>query len=279
MFTSRRTRKQIRSPAHERIYALSPYADTSTAIAALEAAAPPTITLGGRVLVRSGVEVDPVDGRKLWMGRADYSLPELEQNRPFPEVGDREISVRIVGESQTLRHSYFQRRWNIAENDFTDFSEGGPINDAGDGPEGCEVLRPSCGFTERWILAEETVDADWVRAMSRIVGRTNDATFRGFEAGELLLLGIEARSRPGGDYEAHYSWAVKPNIEELPIAGITITDVEGWTYVWVKTEKSVIADKVRHKATDVVIEQVYLKANYGELGIPDPDSTTTTTGA
>lgn len=267
-FSSRRTSKKLRTATHDRVYHLAPYSDSAGAMGELESVAPATVTVGGVLLIRSSVDVEPIDGRRLWLGMASYSPAEAEGNRPILQVGEGEVTVRIVGETQTLRHSYRQQRWNIATSSSVTSNSGGPINDAGDGPEGVEVLRPSAGFGEKWILAPGTVDAAWVKAMSKIVGKVNNAEFRGFAAGELLLLGIQARSRADGSYEADYEWSVRPNIDSQSIAGVTVTNVQGHWYVWVKTRRRVVSGEVRHQATHVVVDRVYEYADYGDLDLP-----------
>jgi hypothetical protein len=100
----------------------------------------------------------------------------------------------------------------------------------------------------------------------------NNASFKGFAAGEVKFMGVEGSQRgKGGDWELNFKFAASPNTTSLTIGTITSIVKKGWEYVWVGYEESVDtlgSDKARAvKVRDVYVERVYDTSDFSTMGI------------
>lgn len=145
------------------------------------------------------------------------------------------------------------------------------IGQQGDGspPEGAEVFEPQASFSETHYIAIGTMTASHQRALLRIVGRINNATFKGWNTGEVLCTGVSGSKRGAEDWEVGFRFGVRENQTGLSIAGITGVAKNGWQYLWVrrKTEVDDDAKILTDVAEYVVIADVFRSADFSTLGI------------
>lgn len=247
-------------------------ADEEQAILALKDATDATY----QDLQRNRVGVRPVfvdvnsPGDCLWLGTVVYTTG--------PATGQSTYSFDFSGEREHVEHSIKTRhRYKLIH---PDGSQTNPpnvqgIGDQGDRVEGVDIYVPRYDWTETHYLPEAYVTQAYKTSLFRTCGKINGDPFRGFERGEVLLMGATGQWRPEHeDYRMAFSFSARENRNDL---GITDTDGTkygdvvkgGWDYVWFRytTNEDADSGELRQWVTGVYVEQVYRYADFSVLGI------------
>ena len=143
------------------------------------------------------------------------------------------------------------------------------INDQGDGeePEGVDIYEPTYDESEtHWIPLTSLTEA-YKLTLKRSVGKVNSSTFRGNEAGEVLLIGVSGARRGATDAEVTFRWSVRENQSGISLGGVNGVTKKGWQYIWPRT-------RVRQGATDqpfykfashVAVASVFREADLNQI--------------
>lgn len=143
------------------------------------------------------------------------------------------------------------------------------IGSQGDGspPEGAEVFEPIASFAEEHIFSLATVTASMQRALLRIVGKTNQFSFRGWAAEEVLCTAVSGSQRSGEDWSISFRFGVREHQTGLTVAGVTGVNKKGWQYLWPRyslTKDS--GEAILSKTVDyIVVADVIQTANFANL--------------
>jgi len=102
-----------------------------------------------------------------------------------------------------------------------------------------------------------------------LTGKINDASFKGFAAGEVLFLGASGSRRSDDDWEIAFEFASSPNKTGLEIGGITGIAKKGWQYLWVRysPRPDALAKVLIQYARYVYVHDVYEEGDFSDLGI------------
>ncbi|MBL0920932.1 MAG: hypothetical protein IBJ10_02255 [Phycisphaerales bacterium] len=239
--------------------------DDDAAHAELLAAAPETFN----GLPRLDVRTEPI-GPGLWDGEAIYGVVNVNYSGP-PETGQSVYSFDTGGATQRITQSKetmaVHAPAGVTAPDFK-----GAINVTADSVEGVDVTIPAYEFSETHYLANAAVDSAFRTNVANLTGKVNDATFRGFAAGEVLFRGASGTKRggpDGDDWELSFRFSVSRNVTGLTIGDMTDIDKGGWEYLWVRYAEEVDddADAVVKRPIAVFIERVYDEGDFSELGI------------
>ena len=212
-------------------------------------------------LILDSVEAEPIyaDGANstgVWKGRARYLVPEVEYT--FDTGG----GTAKVTQSYSTVGAY-------APGGFTPPDFGGAIGVTEDSVEGVDIPSPKFDFTETHFLPDATVTTAYKLAIFNLTGRKNDATFKGFTAGEVLFLGATGSNRGTGQWSITFRFSASPNVSGLTIGSITGISKLGWQYLWVKyaTESDDTAFAMVKKPVAAYVEEVFLDGDFSTLGI------------
>lgn len=134
-----------------------------------------------------------------------------------------------------------------------------------DGVEGTDVVVPKCEFT--WTRQVKPVNLPYLRRIRSVVGKTNNARWRGFDKGELLYLGSTGQSGPGGVWTVAHKFAAGENLYAVRVTPTLVLPRKGaWDYLWCtygyKDDTTVYS-----VPTAGYVEQVYREANFALLGL------------
>ncbi|MBM4017416.1 MAG: hypothetical protein FJ288_03665 [Planctomycetes bacterium] len=249
------------SPSAEFLYVVQGTGSEQAALAALEAAAPAAYA----GLVRQACDVKPVgDGSDYWEGTARYGLMS---SRP-KEVGESTYQFDTGGGTQHIT----QGREHVAsygEGGATPPDLGGAIGVTHDSVEGCDITVPVYNFSETHYFDAAYVTGTYKATLFSLTGKTNNAAFKGFAAGEVLFLGASGSQRGDGAWEITFRFAASPNVTGLTIGGITGISKKGWEYLWVQYRDAEDdgSKTIVKRPAFVHIERVYDAGNYAGLGI------------
>jgi len=247
----------------------------AAALAALLATLSSSIVVESETLVRTKHNVEDVNvwdvdasgepgGTMIWDGSATYERFDYTP----PEVGESSYSFDTTGGSQHVT----QGLAHIADYPAgSTYDYKGAINVQRNGDsisvEGVDITIPVFSWSETHYIANDDVDDAYKLALFALSGKTNDDTFRGFAAGEVLFLGASDGQRGKENWEITFRFAASLNKTGLTIGTITSIAKKGWEYLWVTYVDVVSTDVVVKQPAAVHIEQVYDAGDFDGLGI------------
>jgi hypothetical protein len=225
--------------------------DDETEVQTLLLGAAPAIYLG---LQLEEVSADPI-GNGIWKGRAKYV-----------RLNDEEYTFDTGGGTQHITQSletiqgYAAPGYGIA-----DFE--GAIGVSDDRVEGCDIIAPKYEFSETHYLDNATVTLSYKLVIFNLTGKVNDATFRGFAAGECLFLGASGSRRGDERWGITFRFSCSPNRTGLSVGPITGIDKEGWQYLWVRyiTDEDDTAKSLVQRPSQAYVERVYYSGDFTGL--------------
>ena len=136
-----------------------------------------------------------------------------------------------------------------------------------DSVEGVDITVPVYNFTETHYIANAMVTGAYKLTLFALTGKVNNATFKGFAAGEVLFLGASGSKRGDDEWEITFRFAASPNVTNLTIGDITGVDKKGWEYLWVRYSDAEDQKVLVKQPTAVYVEKVYESGNFAGLGI------------
>jgi hypothetical protein len=142
------------------------------------------------------------------------------------------------------------------------------------GVNGVDVVVPQLQWQESYDVPNAYVTATYVRGLAGITGTTNNAAFRGFEAGEVLFVGCSGSQewddqKGKGPWSLSYRFVASKNVTGKTVGSITGIDKKGHEYLWVRYEQAVSgsASDLLQKPKAVYVNKVYKDSDFSLLGI------------
>lgn len=146
------------------------------------------------------------------------------------------------------------------------------------GVNGVDIVLPQLQWQEQYDVPNAYVTATYVRGLAGLTGTTNNASFRGFDAGEVLFLGCSGSQewddqKGKGPWSLSYRFVASPNaggsgsVPAITIGSITGINKKGHDYLWVRYEDSVDSSTLIKKPKHVYVNKVYREGNFSQLGI------------
>lgn len=219
---------------------------------------PSTVTIAGGTLYRKSVSVDP-DGWAQYIVTVTYG--KLDP-RSVP-VGSSTFSFDSSGATINIKAA----KAHIATYDSSGVVAGdfhkGAINVKADGDvEGVEIVIPALKLTYTFNHPAGIVTESFARLIASVTGMTNDATFRGFAAGELLFAGASGSDGTDADASVSYSFVASSNVTDLSIGDITGIAKAGHDYAWVSFSDEIDDGAAMRQPKQVHVEAVYDSFNF-----------------
>lgn len=146
------------------------------------------------------------------------------------------------------------------------------------GVNGVDIVVPQLQWQETYDVPAAYVSNTYIRTLATVTGTTNNATFRGLAAGEVLFMGCsgsqEWDSQKGnGPWSLTYRFVASPNagsgesVPAITIGSISGIRKKGHEYLWVRYESDVNSNSLIKKPKAVYVNRVYRESNFGLLGI------------
>jgi hypothetical protein len=225
--------------------------DDETAVQTLLLSTAPSTYQG---LELESVEAEPI-GNKNWKARARYV-----------RVNDNEYTFDTGGGTAHVTQSITTiNRYGIGAATAPDFE--GAIGVTEDRVEGVDIPAPQYQFSETHYFAAATVTDAYKLALFGLTGRVNNATFRGFAAGECLFLGASGAKRGDERWGITFRFSCQPNQTGLSIGSISGVAKKGWEYLWIRyqTYEDSTARSLVQRPVAAYVEQVFYPGDFTGL--------------
>jgi hypothetical protein len=231
----------------------------STYIRAFAIASTPAIING---LFRKNVNTTHIGGG-MWDVDVEYGPQEP------PEVGEFRLRFDTGGGTVRKTHA-LEHIASFAAPTKTATDHEGAINVHNRRAEGTDVITPQFRWSEDWTMA--SVFANWEYARTTVkalTGLVNDAVFREFPAGQVLLAGVTgnvSNQNPDQTMVTFNFWQ-QDDVTGLTVAPVEDVDKAGWEFAWVEYEQITDIKALATRATAVHVERVYEEGDFGLLQI------------
>lgn len=248
----------------------------AAALAALLAAAPTSVTVAGYAIPRRADEcrVDETEVLNVWEGTAVYAVggSTTEEGNSFGfQVGGDVVHLTHglkFGDKHYVKEA---GQGGAAPPDYKG-AIGVVTGDGGDRIEGVDIQAPKATFTLGRTLPPSTFTASYERTIARMVGKVNSDIYRGYSAGELLLVSVSANQPDAGeDVRVTAGYAVSENTSaDIDLGNnVTITGgKEGWDYLWVNYAEilDAVTGIVVKRPVAAYVSRVYERTAFSALG-------------
>jgi hypothetical protein len=140
------------------------------------------------------------------------------------------------------------------------------------GVNGVDVVVPQLQWQESYDVPNAYVTSGWIRGVAGVTGTTNNAAFRGFEAGEVLFVGCSGSQewddqKGRGPWSLSFRFVASKNVTGETIGDITGVAKKGHEYLWVRYEDAVDSNVLLKKPKAVYVNKVYKESDFSALGI------------
>lgn len=190
----------------------------------------------------------------------------LKRARSFDTTGATQhiTQAKPVGSGSTLDFEY--RFPSTATN------MSGAIGVDSNGVNGVDVVIPQLQWQEQYDVPNAYVTATYVRGIAGVTGSVNNASFRGFSAGEVLFMGCSGSQewddqKGKGPWSLSYRFVASKNVTGQTIGSITGISKGGHDYLWVKYQDGVSGSSMLKYPKAVYVSKVYPDADFSLLGI------------
>jgi hypothetical protein len=254
------------NPSRVRVYTLVTNAanfDTDDPFTALASAAPTT----DASLPRRTIQIDPIGpysyGGKVTYGRQGGSDSAADP----PEVGDEEFNFRI---SADTKHITVGREHIVSLPASPANPYQGAIGVTADDVQGCDILVPVFGFSVTKWFDTADIDSAFIQALCAQCTTTNNGTWRGYAAGEVLFLGASGGPVSGPSSamtEITFDFAAAKNLASVSVGSLGTIAVKGWEHLWVRFKDDVASNKFVQVPESAHVERVYESSTFSSLPI------------
>jgi hypothetical protein len=140
------------------------------------------------------------------------------------------------------------------------------------GVNGVDIITPQLQWQEQYDVPNGYVSSGYVRALAEVTGTTNNASFRGFDVGEVLFVGCSGSQewddeKGKGPWSLSYRFVASKNVTGQTIGSISGIEKKGHEYLWVLYEDSISNSSVIKQPRAVYVSKVYKDSDFSRLGI------------
>jgi hypothetical protein len=196
----------------------------------------------------------------------DDGTEPLKRSRSFDTTGGTQHITQAcsVGSGGTLD---FENRFPSSATNMS-----GAIGVDSNGVNGVDIVVPQLQWQEQYDVPNVYVSSAWIRGVAGVTGTTNNASFRGFEAGEVLFIGCSGSQewddqRGKGTWSLSFRFVASKNVTGQTIGSISGISKKGHDYLWVRYEDAVSGSTLLKQPKAVYVSKVYKDSDFSLLGI------------
>jgi len=220
---------------------------------------------------RQKVRCEPQTGG-VWMCTVEYGF-SAETQTEDPEPPETPDESKPLGPDYAIDITAAQVHINQSKQTIsrTSYSPNNPPNYQGainvtrDRVEGTDVFAPKFEFTI--TVQRYPVLLPYLRLIRSLVATTNKNKWRGFEAGELIYLGMTGTCKPGEVWSLTHKFAVGTNLADFDVGQITVPSKKAWQFLWVTYTDAVDQALLVQKPYAAYVERVYDESDFNLIGI------------
>jgi len=206
-------------------------------------------------------------GDNAWQVTINYEKAGAEPSTPDPLKRAR--SFDTTGGTQHITQAKSEKGYGLLG--ISPPSQFNVIGVDDNGVNGVDIVTPQLQWQESYDVPNAYVNATYVRGLAGMTGTTNNAAFRGFDAGEVLFIGCSGsqewdNQKGSGPWSLSYRFVASKNVTGESIGGIFV-DKGGHEYLWVRYENDVSGYSLLKKPKAVYVNKVYRESNFALLGI------------
>ncbi len=146
----------------------------------------------------------------------------------------------------------------------------GAIGFDGQRVNGVDIVIPVYTFSETHFKSTSFVSNAYRKTLANLTGKVNSGSFRGFEAGEVQFRGASGQLvivEGTKQWQLTYQFAASPNLTNVPVGDLTVSEKLGWDYMWVLYGDNLDADTLVQHPIAAYVERPYEFAAFSALGI------------
>lgn len=205
-------------------------------------------------------------GDNAWQLTVNYSKDGAEDGT---EPLKRARSFDTTGGTQHMTQAFAETGFGVLGQ--SPPSQYNAIGVDSSGVNGVDVVVPQLQWQESYDVPNSYVTDAYVRGVAGVTGTTNNATFRGFEAGEVLFVGCSGSQewddeKGRGPWSLSFRFVASKNVTGEQIGPIFVNK-KGHEYLWVRYEEEVSGNNLLKKPKAVYVNKVYRESAFSALGI------------
>ena len=203
-------------------------------------------------------------GDNAWQVTINYAKDGAEDgNQPLK----RARSFDTSGGTQHITQAYGEAKFGANAPD-----QQKAIGVDSNGVNGVDIVVPQLQWQESYDVPNAFVTDAYIRGVSGVTGTTNNAAFRGFEAGEVLFVGCSGSQewddeKGRGPWSLSFRFVASKNVTGETIGEISGVNKKGHEYLWVRYEESESSSVLIKKPKAVYVNKVYRESSFSALGI------------
>lgn len=204
-------------------------------------------------------------GDNAWQVTINYEKTGAEPETPDPLKRSR--SFDTTGGTQHMTQAFAETKYGANAPD-----QKKAIGVDSNGVNGVDVVTPQLQWQESYDVPNSYVTSSWIRGVAGVTGTTNNGSFRGFEAGEVLFVGCSGSQewddqKGRGPWSLSFRFVASKNVTGEVIGDISGVAKKGHEYLWVRYEDAVDSNVLLKKPKAVYVNKVYREADFSALGI------------
>ena len=171
------------------------------------------------------------------------------------------------GGTKHLLYSFGQRKV------YGDKDAGGAIGWNGKSGDDCEIVGvdvPTAQLRETYTkpMRVSKLTTAFKRKVAALVGKVNSGSFKGWNAGEVLFLGMSysTPAKKAKKVTVTFNFAIQPNESGVKIAGRSVTK-KGFEYVWAISKTVASSGTPKLEVEGIYVDQVCEYASFSGLGL------------
>ena len=171
------------------------------------------------------------------------------------------------GGTKHLLYSYSQKKV------YGDKDAGGAIGWNGKSGDDCEIAGvdvPTAQLRETYTkqMRIGKLTTAFKRKVAALVGKVNSGSFKGWNAGEVLFLGMSysTPAKKAKKVTVSFNFAIQPNESGVKVAGKSVTK-KGFEYVWAISKTVASSGSPKLEVEGIYVDQVCEYASFSGLGL------------
>lgn len=178
-------------------------------------------------------------------------------------IGSIDNGYWVVSSSPAAAGTSGGRFWTTAVPDYRQ-----AIGVTKDRVEGTDRFVPKFEFSI--TVKTYPVTLSFLRTVRAAVAKTNDAPWKGFEAGEVLYMGMTGQCEPNNYWTLTHKFAAGENLTNVPVSPDLTIDKKAWEYLWCTYAPTPLNGITLQVPRAAYVEQIYSSADLNTLRLNPP---------